>query len=139
MSAKEELEVKEFSLPEAMPLGYSFRVFTEYVIDRVPEFQSVSGARKGGKLVDAVEAAEKEPEHIVRWPTALWKLVCVLLNSEQFQLPKNFLVINGVASDQLVPLRKYLPFVDAILTAEDPKPVTAEPATDAPAEASTTN
>lgn len=117
--SKKESETKEFIIPEALPFGYSFMMFVEYVVDRVPEFQSVAGARKGAKIVDAVEAAEKDVDHIVRWPTELWKAICKTLDSEQFQMPRNFIVRAGIATDQLVPLRLYLPMAEAILEAQD--------------------
>lgn len=120
MAKEKDKEVfVEFPLPEALPLGYSFINFTEYLVDRVPAFQSVSGTRKGGKLVDAVVEAAKEEPHLVRWPKDLWKLLCDLLESESFQMPKNYIVRDFVQTDQLVPLRFYLPHVDAILEAKD--------------------
>ncbi len=124
--AKQE-KFKSFRLPEALPFGYSFFMFVEYVVDRVPEFQNVAGTRKGIILLDAVADAEKSEGHEVKWPEDLWGMVARTLKSDQFQMPKNFLVRNGVFTDQLVPLRAYLPYADAILDAEDWQ----EPALDA--------
>lgn len=128
-----ESETKQFNIPEALVFGWPFLSTVEYIIDRVPEFQSVSGARKGGKLVTAVEEAQAKaakaakpespaPAAVVVWPTELWRIVVRYLSSEQFQMPKNMLVLAGKATDQIVPLRLYLPHIDAILEAEDPAP-----------------
>lgn len=116
--AKQE-KFKSFKIPEPMAVGYSFMMFVEHVVDRVPEFQSVSGARKGGALIDAVAAAEKSDGHLVKWPSSLWECVVRTLRSEQFQLPKTLLIRNNTPTDQLVPLRDYLPLADAVLDAED--------------------
>lgn len=116
-------EFKEFVIPEALPFGYPFSMFVEYVVDLVPQFQSVSGTRKGAKLIDAViAAAENEDDHTCRWPSELWQLVVNTLKADNFQMPKNFLIRNGIPTSQLVPLRLYLPHVDAILEASEPKP-----------------
>lgn len=127
MAKKEDSATKEFILPEALPFGYPFIMFVEHVINHVPEFQSVSGARKGAKLIDAVESAQegamkaedKTKPAIVRWPSDLWKIVCKTLESDQFQMPRNFFQRNGVQLDQMVPGRLYIPMADAILEAED--------------------
>lgn len=116
--AKQE-KFKSFKLPESLQFGFTFMMFAEHVVDRVPEFQSVSGARKGASLIEAVSAAEKSEDNLVKWPTPLWELVKRLLESEQFQMPKNYFVRNGSATDQLAPLRMYLPHAEAILEAED--------------------
>lgn len=113
---------KEFKLPEALPVGYPFLAFAEHVIDRTPEFQSVSGARKGSILIDAVVRAEKSDDHIVRWPKELWEIVDKTLKSEGFVMPRNQIIRNGLPTDSIVPLRCYLPFADAILEAYDAKP-----------------
>lgn len=116
-------EFKEFVIPEALPFGYPFSMFVEYVVDRVPQFQSVSGTRKGAKLIDAVVAAAEDKDgHLCRWPTDLWQMVVDTLKKDDFQMPKNFFIRNGTATHQMVPLRLYLPHADAILEASDPKP-----------------
>ncbi len=111
---------REFKIPEALPAGYTFTLFAEYVIDRVPEFQSVSGARKGGKLLDAVARA-LEGGTLVRWPEDLWSTVCKYLNSAQFQMPQNRIIVGGAVTEQLLSLRSYLPMADAILDAVEVK------------------
>ncbi len=124
-----ESETKEFNVPEALVFGWSFLNTTEYIVDRVPEFQSVSGARRGGKLVAAVEVAMASEPHIVSWPTDLWQIVCRCIASDSFQLPRNYFVNKGKPTDQLVPLRSYLPHFEAILAAKDPEAAAAAPAT----------
>lgn len=116
--AKQE-KFKSFKLPEALTFGYSFMMFAEHVVDRVPEFQSVAGVRKGAILLDAVAAAEKSDSNIVKWPAPLWDYVQRVLESDQFQMPKNYLLRNGTPTDNIVPLRAYLPYADAILEATD--------------------
>lgn len=118
-----DTEFKEFVIPEALPFGYAFLMFVEYIVDRVPAFQSVSGARKGSKLIDAVvEASARADDHTCRWPADDWQVVVNLLKSDDFQMPKNYVVRNGALTDQLVPLRLYLPYADTILEAKPPKP-----------------
>ena len=118
-----ETEFKEFVIPEALPFGYAFLMFVEYIVDRVPAFQSVSGTRNGAKLIDAVVAAsENKDDHTCRWPAEHWQHIVNTLSAADFQMPKNFIIRNGSLTDQLVPLRLYLPYVDVILEAKDPKP-----------------
>jgi hypothetical protein len=111
-----------FKIPEPLNFGWSFKMTVEHIIDRMPQFASVSGARKGGKLIDAVEKAERDPAAIVAWPTELCELVQSYVNSEQFQMPSNQIFRNGIPTDQIVPKRMYLPHIDAILEAAEVVP-----------------
>lgn len=120
--AKNSSTTKYFKIPEALVFGWSFMMTVEFIVDRVPQFQSVAGARKGAKLIDAVEAALKVEGSVVTWPSELWDEVVKFINSDAFHLPKNFLMRNGVPTDQIVPLKDYLPHIDAILEAGDEAP-----------------
>lgn len=122
MANKTDPTTKYFKIPEALQQGWSFMMTVEYVVDRLPAFQTVAGARKGAKLIDAVEKAQAAPPHVVAWPFDLWNLVGRYLESDAFQLPKNFLMRNGIPTDQLVPMKDYLPHIDAILEASDEEP-----------------
>lgn len=122
MASKPDPTTKYFEIPEALLQGWSFLMTAEYIVDRLPAFQTVAGARKGAKLIDAVEKAQATPPHVVAWPFDLWKLVVAYINSDAFQLPKNFLMRNGITTDHLVPLKDYLPHFDAILEASDEEP-----------------
>lgn len=116
-----------FLIPEALPFGWSFKATAEHVIDRVPAFASVSGARKGGKLIEAIEIAETNPPHIVEWPKDLWELVKAFIASEQYQLPSNLIFRDGVLTDKIVPRKLYLAHIDAILGATDTPPAITVP------------
>ena len=140
-------ETVYFLIPEALPFGWSFKMMAEYIVDRMPQFASVSGARKGAKLIDAIEKAEKDPAHVVAWPTDLWELVKAYLTGDGFQMPSNQVFRNGVPTDQVIGKRHYLPHIDAILEASDvvPTPKSVEkpvsenqPLPESAAEASTT-
>lgn len=131
-------ETLYFKIPEALPFGWSFRNTVEHIVDRMPQFSSVSGARKGAKLIDAVEKAETDPSGIVAWPTELCEMVQAYLRSDSYQLPCNYLFRNGAPTDQMVPKKLYLPHMDAILEASDIVPSKSVAADEqaAPAEAS---
>lgn len=120
-----------FLVPEALSFGWSFKMTVEHIVDRMPQFASVSGARKGGKLIEAVEKALDDEAHVVAWPRDLWEIVKVYVESDAFQLPVNQIFRNNVGTDQIVPKRLYLPHIDALLGAEGsppaPKKSVAEP------------
>ncbi len=124
--AKNEPTTKYFKIPEPLPQGWSFMMTAEYIIDRIPQFQTTAGARKGAKLLDAVEKALSAKPPVVEWAGETWSIVAQFIESENFRLPTNYLMRGGIPTDQLVPMKAYLPHIDAILEAADEAPKSVE-------------
>lgn len=100
----------KFDIPKS-PVGFSFLDFANYVLDHSPAYETRAKMRRGGKAIDAIEAAIKadESSFVVDDDVAMEFQDAV----EKTPIPRLYMVRNGQQGDA-VPARFYTPFYEAV-------------------------
>jgi hypothetical protein len=106
-------------IKHALGFEYPFSDFVDYCVDRVPEFQSLAGARRAMKLLDALELAMAGD--VVRWEEGSHAHLVAYLRSEAFKAPQMQPINKETREPVGEPIapRQFLVFADAIELAVD--------------------